>query len=105
MQMSDGRDESLSSKISTDSSFESGDGNISKDDFSFGYVGEPEYKKEALKLMEFSDDNKSNSDEEEKDLNSDRQENLHWWKSLHCTVMPTSIECKCFKELEMLESS
>ena len=45
--------------------------------------------------MEFSDDNKTNIDEEETDLNSSRQENLHWRKCLHCNVMPTFIESKC----------
>ena len=66
MEISDGR-ESLSSEINTDGSFHSGDSDISKDDFLFGYVGEPEYKQEELKSMEFSDDDKSNSDEEEND--------------------------------------
>ena len=43
MEISDGR-ERLFSEISTDGSFESGDFDISKDDFLFGHVGEPEYK-------------------------------------------------------------
>lgn len=51
MEISDGS-ESLSSKINTDGSFESGDSNISKDDFSFGYATEAEYKEEELKSME-----------------------------------------------------
>lgn len=47
--------ESLSSEINTDDSFESGDSDITKDDFSCGYIGEPEYNEE-LKSKEFSDD-------------------------------------------------
>ena len=56
--------------------------------------------------MEFPDDNRSNSDEEENDVNSRRQENLNWFKSLHCAVMPTFIECifcKEFKGLDLLQ--
>lgn len=34
---------------STDGSFESSDFDISKDDFSCGYVGEPEHNEEQLK--------------------------------------------------------
>lgn len=34
---------------STDGSFKSSDFNISKDDFSCGYVGEPEHNEEQLK--------------------------------------------------------
>ena len=44
--------ESLSSEIIVDVRFESGDSNISKDDFSFGYATEAEYKEEELKSME-----------------------------------------------------
>ena len=44
--------ESLSSEIIVDGRFESGDSNISKDDFSFGYATEAEYKEEELKSME-----------------------------------------------------
>ena len=104
MQISDGH-KSLSSEISTDGSFESGDSDISEDDFLFGYVEELEYKKEELKSMELSDDNKSNSDEKENDLNSSRQENFYSSKSSHYNVMTTFIKCKCCKELEMLERS
>ena len=87
-------------QIYTDGS--SGSGNIIKADFSCGYVGELEYNKEELKLIEFLDDTKTNSDEEETDVNFSRQENLHWCKCLYCTVMPTFIKCKCcekFKDL------
>ena len=56
-------------EINTDNSSESGDSDIPNDDFWCGYVGELEYKKEKLKLMEFSEDTKTNSDEEETDLN------------------------------------
>ena len=52
--------------------------------------------------MEFSDDTKTNSYEEETDLNSSRQENLHWWKCSHSTVMPTFIKYKCCKEFKDL---
>ena len=60
------------------------------------------YNEEQLKSMEFSDDTKSNSDEEETDLNSNRQENLHWFKCSRCTIMPTFIEGKCCKEFKDL---
>ena len=53
--------------------------------------------------MEFLDDNKSNSKDEENDVNSSKQENLNWFKSLHCTVMPTSTECICCKEMKDLD--
>ena len=53
----------FSFEINTDDeSSESGDSDISKGDFSCGYVGEPEYNKEELKSVEFSDDTNSNSD-------------------------------------------
>ena len=53
--------------------------------------------------MEFPDDNRSNSDDEENDVNSSMQENLNWFKSSPCTVMPTSIECICCKEMKDLD--
>ena len=53
--------------------------------------------------MDFPDDNRSNSDEEENDVNSSKQENLNWFKSSHRTVMPTSIECICCKEMKGLD--
>ena len=65
--------ENLSSEIIVDGSFESGDSDISKDDLSFGYATEAEYKEEELKSMESSDSNKNSSDEEENYLNSARQ--------------------------------
>ena len=40
------------------------------------YVEEPEFNEEEFKSMEFSDDTKISSDEET-DLNSNKQENLH----------------------------
>ena len=101
MEISNGS-ESLSSEINTDCSSESGNSDITKDDFSCGYVGEPEYIKEELQSMEFSDDTKTNRDEEETDLNSSRQKNLPWCKCSHCTIMPTLIECKCCKEFKYL---
>ena len=52
--------------------------------------------------MEFLDNSKSNNDEEKKYLNSSRQENLHWCKCPHCTVMPTFIECKNRKKFKDL---
>ena len=48
MEIFDGS-ESLSFEINADSSFENGDSDISKDAFSCGYVGEPEYNEEELK--------------------------------------------------------
>ena len=59
---------------------------VIKDDFSFGYVRELEYKEKELKSIEFSDDSISSSNEEENDLNSCGQENLHLCKSLQCTA-------------------
>ena len=53
--------------------------------------------------MEFPDDNRSNSDDEENDVNSSKQENLNWFKSSHCTVMPTSTEFICCKEMKDLD--
>ena len=53
--------------------------------------------------MEFPDDNKSNSDEEENDVKSSKQGTLNWFKSSNCTVMPTSIEYICCKELKDLD--
>ena len=69
----------------------------------FGYAVELEYKEEELKSTESWDDNKSNRDEEENDPNSSKQKNLHLCKSLHCTVMPTSVESKSCKELKDLD--
>ena len=69
----------------------------------FGHVGKPEYKEEELKSMEFPDDNESNSDGEENDVNSSKQENRNWFKSLHCTVMPTSFEWMCCEDLKDLD--
>ena len=74
MEISD-RSESLSSEINIDG-FESGDSVVTSDDFLGGYVEEPEYNEEEFKSMEFSDDTKISSDEET-DLNSSKQENLH----------------------------
>ena len=101
MEISD-RTKSLSSEINTDSSSESGDSNITENNFWCGYVGEPEYDKEELKSMEFSDDKKTNSNEEETNLNSSRQENFYCCKCSHCTIMPTFIERKCCKEFKDL---
>ena len=53
--------------------------------------------------MEFPDDNRSNSDDEENNVNSSMQENRNWFKSLHYTVIPTSIECICCKEMKDLD--
>ena len=53
-------------------------------------------------MIKFSDDTKTNTDKEETDLNSNRQESLHWCKCSHCTVMSTFIECKCCKEFKDL---
>ena len=53
--------------------------------------------------MEFPDDKRSDSDDEENDANSSKQENLNWFKSSHGTVMPTSIECICCKEMKDLD--
>ena len=71
----------------------------------FGYIGELEYKEEELKSMEFPYDSKNNSYKEENDVNSSKQENLNWFKSLHSTVMPTYIECICckLKDLDLLQ--
>ena len=69
----------------------------------FGHVGEPEYKEDELKPMEFPDDNKSNRNDEENDVNSSKQENLNWFKYSHCTVMPTSTESICCKEMKDLD--
>ena len=86
------KSESLTTEINTDSSFESGDFDIGKDDFSFGYAEEQEYKEEELE-----------NNEEENDLKSNRQGNLQLYKSLHCTVKPISMKCKCCKELKDLD--
>ena len=56
MENSDGS-KRLSSETSTDDSFQNDNSDISKS----VYLQEPEYMKEELKLMEFSDDTKSNS--------------------------------------------
>ena len=56
MENSDGS-KRLSSETSTDESFQNDNSDISKS----VYLQEPEYMKEELKLMEFSDDTKSNS--------------------------------------------
>ena len=101
MEISDGI-ESISSEINTDGSSESGDSDITKDDFSCGYVREPEYNEVELKSIKFSDDTKTTREEEETDPNSSRRESLHWCKCSHCTVMPTFIECKCCKEFKDL---
>ena len=61
------------SEINTDCSFESVDSDISEDDFLRGHVGEPEYNKEELKSMKILNDTRSNSNEEENDLNHSRQ--------------------------------
>ena len=65
------------------------------------YVEEPEFNEEEFKSMEFSDDTKISSDEET-DLNSSKQENLHRCKYYYCTLMPTLIKCKCCKEFKHL---
>ena len=78
------KSESLSTEINTDSSFESGDFDIGKEDFSFGYPGEQEYKEEELE-------------------NNEEKGNLHLYKSLHCTVKPIFMKCKCCKELKDLD--
>lgn len=101
MEISDGS-ESLSSKINTDGSFESGDSNISKDDLSSGYVWEPEYNEEELKFMQFSNDTKRNINEEKTDLNPSRQENLDLCECWYFTVTLTFIECKCCREFKDL---
>ena len=62
--------ESISSEINTDGSSESGDSDITKDDFSCGYVREPEYNEVELKSIKFSDDTKTTREEEEIDPNS-----------------------------------
>ena len=54
MEISDGS-ESLSTEVNTDGSSESCNSYITKDYFSCGYVGKPEYDQEELKSMEFSD--------------------------------------------------
>ena len=84
------KSESLSTEINADSSFESGDFDIGKEDFSFGYPGEQEYKEEELE-----------NNEEKGNLS--RQGNLHLYKSLHCTVKPIFMKCKCCKELKDLD--
>ena len=78
------KSESLSTEINTDSSFESGDFDIGKEDFSFGYPGEQEYKEEELE-------------------NNEEKGNLHLYKCLHCTVKPIFMKCKCCKELKDLD--
>lgn len=47
-----------------DGSSKCGNFDVTKDYFLCGYVGQPEYNKEELKLMEFSDDTKTKIDEE-----------------------------------------
>ena len=54
MEIPDGS-KSLSSEINTDGSSGSYDSDVTKDDFSCGYVGELKYKNDELKSMKFSD--------------------------------------------------
>jgi len=92
---------SNSSNISSTSQSDSS--TVSIDDFSCGYVGEPEYNEDELKSIKFSSENSdAESEPSEDELNSSRLENLHWCRCFHCTVMPTFIECKCCKEYQGL---
>ena len=65
------------------------------EDFSCGYLGEPEYTEQQAKSIKFRASSSSSDDDE---LNSSRLENLHWCTCHHCTVMPTFIECKYCEE-------
>ena len=54
---------------------------VNNENFSCGYVGDPEYNEEELKSRTFSSDSENESnDKEDDDLNSSRQENLYWYK-------------------------
>ena len=92
-----------SSDISCDERFETECGiagsSCDNEDFSCGYLGEPEYTEQQAKSMKFSASSSSSDDDE---LNSSRLENLHWCTCHHCTVMPTFIECKCCEEFPNL---
>ena len=83
-----------SSDISCDESFETecsvAGSSCDNEDFSCGYLGEPEYTEQQAKSIKFSASSSSSDDDE---LNFSRLENLHWWCTCHhCTVMPTFIE-------------
>ena len=79
-----------------DSNSESDISIVNNENFSCGYVGEPEYNEVELKSRTFSSDSENESNgREDDDLNSSRQKNLYWCKCTHCTVMPTFIECRC----------
>ena len=50
------------------------------EDFSCGYLGEPEYTEQQAKSIKFSASSSSSDDDE---LNFSRLENLHWWCTCH----------------------
>ena len=83
-----------------DSNSESDISIVNNENFSCGYVGEPEYNEEGLKSRIFSSasENDSNGREEDDNLNSCRQENLYWCK---CTLI-TFIKCRCCREFQGL---
>ena len=64
------------------------------DDFSCGYLGEPEYTEQQAKSIKFSASSSSSDDGK---LNSSRLENLHWCTCHHCTVMPTFVNVNAVK--------
>ena len=79
----------VSSNVSfVDDSLKSDNYFTSNEDFSCGYVGEPDYNEEKLKSIKFSSSSKNeNSNKFKNEFNSSRLENLHWCKCSHCTVI------------------
>ena len=89
-----------SSDISCDESFETecsiAGSSCDNDDFSCGYLGEPEYTEQQAKSIKFSASSSSSDDDE---LNSSRLENLYW--CTHVIIVQSCqhfIECKCCEE-------
>ena len=90
-----------SSDISCDESFETeysiAGSSCDNEEFSCGYLGEPELQNNKLNQLNLVLRAAVHSDDDQ--LNSSRLENLHWCTCHHCIVMPTFIECKCCEEL------
>ena len=71
---------------------------VNNENFSCGYVGQPEYNEEELKSRTFSSGSENESND---DLNSSRQEKFYWCKCTHCTVMPTLIRVYSMTNLKI----
>ena len=101
--MSSTDDSEVISDNSADISFGSeSDSSFSANNYSHGYVGEPEYNETEMKSHFFwgKENDSSDMESENDELNSSRTENLHWCKCAHCTIMPSFVECKCCKEYD-----